>query len=147
MGLGGFDIYFSNLDIYGFPAEAKNFGKPLNSRMDDFGFIYNSEKNLGYFSSNRNGYNGSKSDEVYQVKMLGSQSCGSMLTGIVRDKNTEKLLPGTKVELQDNFGNPPTLWVTRRLDPELLSHYSPDPLGEWFTPPPTPSPGPRPRRF
>ena len=105
MGLGGYDIYFSNLDRYQLPEEAKNFGEPLNSRMDDFGFIYNSEKNLGYFSSNRDGYNGSKSDEVYKVKMLGSGSCGSSLTGTVRDKNTEKLLPWTKVELQDNFGN------------------------------------------
>ena len=37
--------------------------------------------------------------------MLGSGSCGSSLTGTVRNKNTEKLLPWTKVELQDNFGN------------------------------------------
>ena len=105
MGLGGFDIYFSNLDAYASPEQAKNFGEPLNSRMDDFGFIYNSEKNLGYFSSNRDGHKGSKSDEVYKVKMLGSSSCGSMLMGTVRDKNTEKLLPWTKVELQDDFGN------------------------------------------
>ena len=105
MGLGGFDIYYSNLDSYGFPNESKNFGKPLNSRMDDFGFIYNSKNNFGYFSSNRNGYNGSKSDEVYQFKMLASSACGSILSGIVRDKNTGQILPGAEVELEDNYGN------------------------------------------
>jgi len=105
MGLGGFDIYYSNLDSYGFPAESKNFGKPLNSRMDDFGFIYNSKSNFGYFSSNRNGYNGSKSDEVYQFKMLSSSACGSILSGIVRDKYTGQILPGAVVELEDNYGN------------------------------------------
>ena len=105
MGLGGFDIYYSNLDSYGFPDESINFGKPLNSRMDDFGFIYNSKNNFGYFSSNRNGYNGSKSDEVYQFKMLASSPCGSVLSGIVRDKNTGQILPGAEVELEDNYGN------------------------------------------
>ena len=105
MGLGGFDIYYSNLDSYGFPDESINFGEPLNSRMDDFGFIYNSKNNFGYFSSNRNGYNGSKSDEVYQFKMLASSPCGSVLSGIVRDKNTGQILPGAEVELEDNYGN------------------------------------------
>ena len=105
MGIGGFDIYYSNLDSYGFPDESINFGEPLNSRMDDFGFIYNSKNNFGYFSSNRNGYNGSKSDEVYQFKMLASSPCGSVLSGIVRDKNTGQILPGAEVELEDNYGN------------------------------------------
>ena len=36
--------------------------------------------------------------------MLASSPCGSVLSGIVRDKNTGQILPGAEVELEDNYG-------------------------------------------
>ena len=69
IGLGGFDVYLSNLDSRGMPKTSKNLGPPINSRLDDFGFIFSSNRGFGYFSSNRNGIEGSSSDEVYRVEV------------------------------------------------------------------------------
>tara|TARA_B100000614_G_scaffold261805_1_gene292712 strand:- start:977 stop:3964 length:2988 start_codon:yes stop_codon:yes gene_type:complete len=69
IGLGGFDVYLSNLDSRGMPTASKNLGPPINSRLDDFGFIFSSNRGFGYFSSNRNGIEGSSSDEVYRVEL------------------------------------------------------------------------------
>ncbi len=69
IGLGGFDVYLTNLDSRGMPEKSKNLGPPINSRLDDFGFIFSYDKGFGYFSSNRNGIEGSSSDEVYRVEV------------------------------------------------------------------------------
>ena len=69
IGLGGFDVYLSDLDSRGMPKTSKNLGPPINSRLDDFGFIFSTGRGFGYFSSNRNGIEGSSSDEVYRVEV------------------------------------------------------------------------------
>ena len=37
IGLGGFDIYYTDLDKKGFPVHSTNIGEPVNSKLDDFG--------------------------------------------------------------------------------------------------------------
>ncbi|PHQ58742.1 MAG: cell envelope biogenesis protein OmpA [Maribacter sp.] len=64
-GLGGMDIYKSNVqanDTYSIPV---NLGSGINSTSDDFGFIIKSrsDKFLGYFASNRKG--GKGGDDIY----------------------------------------------------------------------------------
>lgn len=65
-GLGGMDIYRSNIhedDSFSIPI---NLGEGINSPKDDFGFIIkNNETNglIGYFSSNRDG--GKGKDDIY----------------------------------------------------------------------------------
>ncbi|MCM4173785.1 cell envelope biogenesis protein OmpA [Arenibacter sp. TNZ] len=65
-GLGGMDIYRSNIhadDSFSIPI---NLGEGINSPKDDFGFIIkNNDSNglLGYFSSNRDG--GKGKDDIY----------------------------------------------------------------------------------
>ena len=49
-GLGGLDIYVINLNK---SENALNLGKPVNSEKDDFSFSFNTKRNLGFFSSNR----------------------------------------------------------------------------------------------
>lgn len=68
-GLGGMDIYRSNMEkqeMYSIPV---NLGKGINSPKDDFGFIIRKENdNLrGYFSSNREG--GKGNDDIYGFKV------------------------------------------------------------------------------
>ena len=142
IGLGGFDVYLSNLDSRGMPTTTKNLGPPINSRLDDFGFIFSSNRGFGYFSSNRNGIEGSSSDEVYRVE-LGDENiiynrfgepnentnlksvdfktdnfktndclevdcsyfCNVSIQGILKDKNTRKILRGVLVSLIDLNGN------------------------------------------
>ena len=101
IGLGGFDIYYTSLDKKGFPVRSSNIGEPVNSKLDDFGFIYKESKDLGYFSSNRKGIWGSKSDEVYKVTRRG---CDINLSGIIFDQNTKKPIPNAYVRLINENG-------------------------------------------
>ncbi|MFX0555428.1 OmpA family protein [Maribacter sp. CXY002] len=69
-GLGGMDVYKSNIigsNAYSIPV---NIGKGLNSEADDFGFIIRgSEKDgfEGYFASNRQG--GKGKDDIYHYTL------------------------------------------------------------------------------
>ena len=65
-GYGGFDIFKTKWDgnTWGKPVNLKS---PLNSTKDDLGYIPVS-KDLGYFSSNRDG--GSGKDDIYRYGML-----------------------------------------------------------------------------
>ena len=54
-GLGGLDIYVSQLGGEEAIGDVYNVGEPVNSPYDDFTFIINPDTNLGYFASNRPG--------------------------------------------------------------------------------------------
>jgi len=96
MGLGGLDIFMTQLNSKGFPTATTNLGEPINSRYDDFGLIINPEINRGYLSSNRDGFDGSSSDEIYT---FFKDICMVSLTGVVNDSRTGSLIPGSKVQL------------------------------------------------
>ena len=110
LGLGGFDIFTSKLNDRGYPLKSTNLGIPVNSAFDDFGYVYNQNRDFGYFSSNRNGLNGSSSDEVYKIikrentnysktPTIKKSGCGLTIEGKVYDLYTKELLIGAKVEL------------------------------------------------
>ena len=101
IGLGGFDIYYTSLDQKGFPVMSKNIGEPVNSKLDDFGFIYKDGIDIGYFSSNRKGIWGSKSDEIYKVRR---SNCNVYITGVVTDEITNKPLSDAFLSLIDDKG-------------------------------------------
>lgn len=92
LGLGGLDVFESKFSNNEF-QKPENLGKPINSSMDDFGFIVNKEKS-GFFTSNRDG--GSGFDDIYSFAI-----CSQKLHGIVTDIDTKELLPNSKVELFD----------------------------------------------
>ncbi len=63
VGFGGYDIFectIGNNYTYG---ASTNMGKPYNSSKDDIAFVMNKDGQTGYFSSNRDSYNGF--DKVY----------------------------------------------------------------------------------
>jgi outer membrane protein OmpA-like peptidoglycan-associated protein len=66
-GLGGLDMYY--VDLENESNEIKTFGKPINSSFDDFGLIYNSDAQDGFFTSNRPENNKGK-DDIYRFKGL-----------------------------------------------------------------------------
>jgi len=96
-GLGGYDIFTAQLDANGMASKVKNIGEPSNSPKDDFGFIVNEEKRLGFLSSNRDGEEGSINDDIYLV----SENCKITITGIVYDVATSEPIPGATVLLLD----------------------------------------------
>jgi peptidoglycan-associated lipoprotein len=64
LGLGGLDLYFSLLNSDGVFSKPVNLKPPFNSSGDDFFLTYNSsEKNKGFFTSNRAG--GAGGDDIY----------------------------------------------------------------------------------
>lgn len=96
-GLGGYDIYVTPLDENGMAGTITNLGAPANSSQDDFGFIINEKKGIGYLSSNREGQRGSIDDDIYLVL----ETCEITLAGTVFDQETKELLPGASVQLLD----------------------------------------------
>ncbi|MDH7446866.1 OmpA family protein [Aquimarina sp. 2201CG14-23] len=106
IGLGGLDVYVTRLNPQ--TDEEKlvvNIGKPVNGPEDDFAFIVDDESKRGYFSSNREGGRGK--DDIYSFLQLEDLKsfCEITIAGIVKDKDTEDLLPGAKVSIYDSSNN------------------------------------------
>ncbi|RLJ98740.1 OmpA family protein [Tenacibaculum discolor] len=95
-GMGGLDIFVTKLEENSH-GEVSTFGKPINSPKDDFGFIIKEDR-IGYFTSNRDGKEGSKSDDIYQIW----ERCEITIQGPVMDKNTGELIPNAEVTLIDS---------------------------------------------
>jgi peptidoglycan-associated lipoprotein len=97
-GLGGLDVFMSKINTksWGKPVNLKI---PINSPSDDFGIIFNSDKSIGYISSNREG--GKGMDDIYEIRLLPFLY---ILNGKVIDKNTGKALPNVQVKIEGNDG-------------------------------------------
>jgi outer membrane protein OmpA-like peptidoglycan-associated protein len=95
-GLGGLDIFEAKSNNNSFEKPV-NVGKPLNSSMDDFGYVTNKD-GLGFFSSNRD--EGSGFDDIYTFTV-----CTHTLSGMITDIDTKVILPNAKVILFDDKMN------------------------------------------
>ncbi|MBW2938862.1 OmpA family protein [Aureisphaera sp. CAU 1614] len=95
-GLGGYDLFKANLTEDG-ADEVVNLGEPANSNKDDFGFIINEEKKIGYLSSNRDGEEGSINDDIYTV----FEECTISISGKVYDVDNGQPISGALVTLFD----------------------------------------------
>jgi outer membrane protein OmpA-like peptidoglycan-associated protein/tetratricopeptide (TPR) repeat protein len=105
-GLGGMDVYKSNVignDAYTIPV---NLGKSINSISDDFGFIIKEDENKslsGYFSSNRKGGKGGDDLYRYTLKSLPGLKTFSF-GGKVVDLMKKNGLGGAQVRLLNDKG-------------------------------------------
>ncbi|NNM07524.1 MAG: OmpA family protein [Flavobacteriaceae bacterium] len=97
-GLGGYDVFMVPLGESGIPnGEIKNLGAPTNSNKDDFGFIINEQKRIGYVSSNRDGEKGSVADEIYRVQ----ERCEVTIAGTITSDVDNKPVANATVTLLD----------------------------------------------
>jgi outer membrane protein OmpA-like peptidoglycan-associated protein len=92
-GFGSFDIFKINLNAN---EEAQNLGKPVNGEKDDFSFSFNKNKNVGYFSSNRNGF-----DAIYSANPI----CEANAIVVVTNKKTAQFISNALVTILDKKGN------------------------------------------
>ena len=53
LGLGGFDIFVSSVDLEGYFSETKNLGYPINTWKDESSLIVSSNYLYGFFTSDR----------------------------------------------------------------------------------------------
>lgn len=101
-GLGGLDIFQVDLNKINKRNSVLNIGAPINGTMDDFSLCINEATHRGFFTSNREG--GQGNDDVYgfiQNKPI-VYPCEQQLAGIVLDKQTNEILPGSDVSLFSN---------------------------------------------
>ena len=92
-GLGGLDIFQINLAK---GTDAVNMNKPINSEKDDFDFTFNTAKNVGFLSSNRNG-----NDDIFQATPV----CAVDLLVVVTNAKTGEILTNAKVAILDTKNN------------------------------------------
>ena len=102
-GLGGLDVFvirdFENRLEKGQPLTLENVGKPINSSKDDFAYYENLTTEEGFFTSNRDG--GKGDDDIYTFKF---PECVQVVEGIVKDKDTQEIIPRATVTLFDGEG-------------------------------------------
>ena len=91
-GLGGTDVFQINL----VSGDATNLGQPVNTEKDDFSFSFNKDKNLGFFSSNRNG-----NDDFFKAIPI----CAVPVTTTVTDAKTGAILANASVAIVDDKSN------------------------------------------
>ena len=100
-GLGGLDVFATKIAFDDFDQPVVNVGRPINSPLDDFAYIFNPETKKGYFSSNREG--GMGEDDIYEFVENEPLvlDCIQDVTGTVRDRISNEVLPGATVMVID----------------------------------------------
>lgn len=116
-GFGGLDVFISNFDGNSGFLQPQNVGEPVNSRMDDFGFIINSASKKGYFSSNRS--NGLGMDDIYSFEELIPLPCETILEGTVVVKNSNTSISEVELVLINSNSIP-----IETINPDEKGNYS-----------------------
>ncbi len=102
-GFGELDVYVSKITEKG-SSDSQNLGAPINSKYDDFAFIINKETKKGYFSSNR--LEGKGDDDIYSFTQIVPIifECNQRVKGIVKETETEELIPNALVTIYNEKG-------------------------------------------
>ena len=100
-GLGGLDVFATNIENSNYTKSVLNVGEPVNSSVDDFSFIIDEDTKEGYFASNRE--SGMGGDDIYgflETRPLVFE-CIQPITGTVRDRISNDVLVGATVKVID----------------------------------------------
>ncbi len=96
-GMGGLDIFRAEKDDEG-NWNVNNMGYPVNSHADDFGIVFEEEKERGYFSSSRGRGN---VDNIYSFHL---PPVVINAEGVIKDQETGEPLPGSVVTMVGSDG-------------------------------------------
>ncbi|MFH7014415.1 OmpA family protein [Flavobacterium sp. FlaQc-52] len=99
-GLGGLDVFVGEITKDGTIRNIQNLGNDINSPKDDFAYVIDPVSRKGYFSSNKDG--GQGSDDIYKFLETKRLRCIQELSGLITDAETGAILPGAKVTLFNN---------------------------------------------
>jgi len=99
-GFGGLDLYY--IDLNNLKQGVINMGSSINSPFDDFDLVLDSDKNVGFYTSNKPG--GKGDDDIYSfdftIRPKNKKIQLLELKGIVKD-NQEEIIPNSKLVLVD----------------------------------------------
>jgi len=98
-GFGNLDVFRSEL-INGDFSNPVNLGTGVNSNLDDFGYSIDEKRNIGFFSSNR-----TNEDKLYRFNREENILTKYLVEGLVQDKHSKEILPGSLVTLFDENRN------------------------------------------
>ena len=103
-GYGNLDVFASKV-FDNTVSKALNLEQPINSPKDDFAYIIEDAKHKGFFSSNR--ADGKGDDDIYSFNEDEELfiECLQTVKGVVRDRDTQELIPGAIVSILDSDGN------------------------------------------
>ena len=101
-GLGGLDVFVTQEISPNNWATPENLRSPINSNGDDFSFIMNEEKGVGYLSSNRTGGRGD--DDIYSVRKIGMDVM-TEISGQVLDKTTNEAVSDANIKILNSKTN------------------------------------------
>ena len=101
LGLGGLDIFVSKMEEDGTFKEIHNVGAPVNGKSDDFALLIDTQTKYGFFTSNRDG--GQGSDDIYKFKenVPLEYNCEQTLAIAVIDQETREVIPNAQVTFLD----------------------------------------------
>ena len=108
-GFGGLDVYVADLNK---GTQVMNIGKPINTEKDDFAFSFNTDKKIGFYSSNKGGQ-----DDIYMAIPV----CGVQLNTTTKNAKTGALIAGAAVAILDDKNN---VIETRLSDVDGLVNYA-----------------------
>lgn len=105
-GYGGMDLFTADRQAYGWD-NVQNMGKGINSTADDLYFVFDNQRRMGYFTSNRAGGRGN--EDIYQVRQRAAFPA----------RQVQRLTPGTKYLLDDRYFRPGDGELHNTSDPQL----------------------------
>lgn len=91
IGMGGLDIFKAEKNDNG-QWSVENMKYPMNSPADDFGIVFESERESGYFSSSRRGRTNS---DIYSFILPPLRFS---VIGVVKDEKTDEIIPEVLVK-------------------------------------------------
>lgn len=99
--MGGFDIFYTEMNDDGTWTAPKNLGAPLNTTDDDVFFVTTADGRRGYFSSDQNGGYGEK--DIYFVDLPSEMEAEGLtvLKGYIIPAAGETLPPSTILYVTD----------------------------------------------
>ena len=98
-GLGHLDVFYTKMKKDGTCGKIRNLGPPINSPLDDFSFIMNTQRNAGYFASNRD--SGKGDDDIYSFHSITPMKLNLIVKGNILDEHTRESIPFAMVYLKD----------------------------------------------
>jgi len=99
VGMGGLDIYRAIMNEDGFWI-VENLKSPINSPADDFGIVFQGKREIGLFTSSREG--GKGGDDIYSFELPELEFWAQ---GVLLDKNSKRPVKDAVVTLFGSDGS------------------------------------------
>ena len=99
--IGGYDIFYSEIDEMGNWSTPQNLGYPINSTDDDIFFVTSADGKRGYYSSFKEHGFGEK--DIYMIALEDAKEKPlTLLTGVIKVIGLNTLPSNTQVVVTDN---------------------------------------------